>query len=570
MMLLDFGIETALNAGAPVAAPARDAAGALPAADGGRSGPAEGAAAEGSSSFHALLRAAVGKQNPGKTACGPERPAEDPADPSAAAQNPESADSEGRDLRVSETDAIGLWTRLMQALQALPADAPNRTALPGGSGDAADIPTAAGGISSGIFQFLDKLKKLQQAADGAAADSAASTGRLADLPEEFKALLENAFMRLPPEERDALRRGLHEHLRGLASDGGCDNQGQKAVGAAPTASELDGRYLPASDAHAGGAAGRAGGGSEIPPALRNLRAEIRTGAPAAGDGSAAVAAGDPSAAADGAAAVLKSRTPERDAAPAAALRHESAGGSVAPEAVRPADGVSDGRGKVSDGQPDPPADFGDFRHSTEDFQFLKASAARDAAPEDGTAASDDFALTPREARPSPGTEVGSGRPAEAAAFHRDKYVLAGTVRGGIFDQIIQRAAVQVGNGGGEINIDLKPEFLGRVRMQIMTENQLLSVRILTELPAVRDMIETGLQQLRSELQSHGLQVERLEVAMANDHRRQGWQQAKGAHVWKTDAPAEVAESDRMPAEGRWEPVYYRPRPVGTAAIDMFV
>jgi hypothetical protein len=49
----------------------------------------------------------------------------------------------------------------------------------------------------------------------------------------------------------------------------------------------------------------------------------------------------------------------------------------------------------------------------------------------------------------------------------------------------------------EIKIDLKPDFLAIMRMQIVSENQQVSVRILTELPAVRDMIETGLQQLRS-------------------------------------------------------------------------
>ena len=96
----------------------------------------------------------------------------------------------------------------------------------------------------------------------------------------------------------------------------------------------------------------------------------------------------------------------------------------------------------------------------------------------------------------------------------------------MFDQIVQRAAVHVKNDQGEMRIDLKPEFLGHVRLQIVTENQQVTVRILTELPMVRDMIESNIQQLKSDLQQQGLRVERVEVAVADDPRehpgRQAW------------------------------------------------
>jgi flagellar hook-length control protein FliK len=148
--------------------------------------------------------------------------------------------------------------------------------------------------------------------------------------------------------------------------------------------------------------------------------------------------------------------------------------------------------------------------------------------------------------------------------------MAGTGRAGIFDQIVQRAAVQLSSDQGEINIDLKPDFLGRVRMQILTENQQVTVRIVTELAAVRDMIETGLNQLKSELQSQGLQVERLEVAVADDHRQRGWQQANTAPAWKTAAAGADTAMERSDIEERSAALYYRPHPGGTASIDMFV
>ena len=91
-------------------------------------------------------------------------------------------------------------------------------------------------------------------------------------------------------------------------------------------------------------------------------------------------------------------------------------------------------------------------------------------------------------------------------------------RSQVFDPIVQRATLQVRGGREEIRIELKPEFLGPVRMQIATASQAVSVRILAEVPLVRDWIEAGLAQLKSELEQQGLRVERLEVAVAADGR----------------------------------------------------
>jgi hypothetical protein len=183
---------------------------------------------------------------------------------------------------------------------------------------------------------------------------------------------------------------------------------------------------------------------------------------------------------------------------------------------------------------------------------------------------DGFSILTREAHLSSGADGGLEKAAEVPAAVRDKETTTGTGRAAVFDQIVQRAAVQLKNDQGEINIDLKPDFLGRVRMQILTENQQVSVRIVTELSAVRDMIETGLNQLKSELQSQGLQVERLEVAVADDHRQRGWQQAHTAAAWKTAAAGGDPAMEPSGIEERSAAFYYRPRPGGTASIDMFV
>jgi flagellar hook-length control protein FliK len=147
---------------------------------------------------------------------------------------------------------------------------------------------------------------------------------------------------------------------------------------------------------------------------------------------------------------------------------------------------------------------------------------------------------------------------------------AGSLRSGVFDQIVQRAVVQVKSDSGEIRIDLKPDFLGHVRMQIVTENQQVTVRILTERPVVRDMIEANLHQLKSELQSQGLQVQRVEVAVADDPREHPYRQAKKGGSNKRVDVGGVAASDRPAPAIRSETPYDRSRVGRQAAVDMFV
>jgi flagellar hook-length control protein FliK len=53
-------------------------------------------------------------------------------------------------------------------------------------------------------------------------------------------------------------------------------------------------------------------------------------------------------------------------------------------------------------------------------------------------------------------------------------------------------------------------------MQIITESQQVTVRILTEYPMVKELIENNLQQLKSELQNHGLEIDELDVSVEDD------------------------------------------------------
>ncbi|MCK4620557.1 MAG: flagellar hook-length control protein FliK, partial [Desulfobacterales bacterium] len=86
----------------------------------------------------------------------------------------------------------------------------------------------------------------------------------------------------------------------------------------------------------------------------------------------------------------------------------------------------------------------------------------------------------------------------------------------VLTQIVKKASFNLKNGQTEVKIDLKPEFLGRIQLKISTENHQVMVRILTEIPLVKDMIENNINQLKADLQNHGLEIDKLDVFVAND------------------------------------------------------
>jgi len=86
---------------------------------------------------------------------------------------------------------------------------------------------------------------------------------------------------------------------------------------------------------------------------------------------------------------------------------------------------------------------------------------------------------------------------------------------------------------------------------------------------VRDMIESNIQQLKSDLQQQGLRVERVEVAVADDHRENPGRQAWSGAGRKGSADGDVAPAlDEISAELRPEAAY-RWGLGGQTTINMF-
>jgi len=87
----------------------------------------------------------------------------------------------------------------------------------------------------------------------------------------------------------------------------------------------------------------------------------------------------------------------------------------------------------------------------------------------------------------------------------------------VIRQIVQRMTLQTQGAQSTMTIRLKPDFLGQVQMQISTDQQQVIVRMATESLAVKEMVEQGLQHLKTELQQHGLEIDKFDVFVANDN-----------------------------------------------------
>ena len=89
------------------------------------------------------------------------------------------------------------------------------------------------------------------------------------------------------------------------------------------------------------------------------------------------------------------------------------------------------------------------------------------------------------------------------------------------NQIVKKSVLHLENGRSEFKIDLKPETLGHLKMQILTENHHVTIRILTENHAVKEMIENNLAQLKANFQNQGLEMEKFDVSVALNWDKNG-------------------------------------------------
>ena len=97
----------------------------------------------------------------------------------------------------------------------------------------------------------------------------------------------------------------------------------------------------------------------------------------------------------------------------------------------------------------------------------------------------------------------------------------------VIRQIVDNMTLKNAGRQNQMQIRLKPDFLGNVRLQVITENHHVTVRMTADSMAVKDMIEQNVHVLKNELQQHGLEIQKFDVFVGqqnDDNWRQRQQQ----------------------------------------------
>ncbi|OQY15723.1 MAG: hypothetical protein B6I32_05935 [Desulfobacterium sp. 4572_20] len=118
----------------------------------------------------------------------------------------------------------------------------------------------------------------------------------------------------------------------------------------------------------------------------------------------------------------------------------------------------------------------------------------------------------------------------------------------IIKQVVDRAAMNLNSGRTVIRINLKPESLGHLRLQITTENHHVMLKIMTEVPVVKEIIENNINQLKAALHVHGLQVDDFDVFVAHDSDQHGGRYEDAKFPSMGNGPIEEDMDDVLPEE----------------------
>ena len=123
------------------------------------------------------------------------------------------------------------------------------------------------------------------------------------------------------------------------------------------------------------------------------------------------------------------------------------------------------------------------------------------------------------------------------------------LREGVNEQIVKQAGIVVkGDGTGEIKLIMKPEQLGKVRIQLSLNDNHIAGRIIVENNIVREIFESNLENLYKAFGSEGFENGGLQVSVQGGNadgsgRRSQSGSGRRAVQAMEDAVPEVAEPD---------------------------
>jgi flagellar hook-length control protein FliK len=123
------------------------------------------------------------------------------------------------------------------------------------------------------------------------------------------------------------------------------------------------------------------------------------------------------------------------------------------------------------------------------------------------------------------------------------------LRENVFQQALG-AIQEAGQGTSQIRIQLRPESLGRLDVSLSVEGGKLVARLVASTSEVRDVFAANLPQFKGALESQGLSVSQLSVAVRAETNAQG----QGQRPWQDPLPTwnlPARESEAPQAVPSW-------------------
>lgn len=158
--------------------------------------------------------------------------------------------------------------------------------------------------------------------------------------------------------------------------------------------------------------------------------------------------------------------------------------------------------------------------SSTSAQSAVSGTNRTAGAVSGTNATASGSLTPSDSVLPPGPNP-SNRPDAAAGSKQGKGSGEAATSTDMLTRIklvqrVSRAFQHLGPEGGVVRLRLAPAELGTVRVEMQIQNKKVEARVVTETEAASQALREHLPELRTRLESYGLQVERLDVETESD------------------------------------------------------
>lgn len=105
---------------------------------------------------------------------------------------------------------------------------------------------------------------------------------------------------------------------------------------------------------------------------------------------------------------------------------------------------------------------------------------------------------------------------EAKATANSKGLPNGVTEKNVVEQVVQKFSIKGTDNQNEIKIKLDPPALGTVRMNINTSGDSVKTTIIAENQAVKQAIETNLNQLKDSFTNQGMKIESFEVMVGGE------------------------------------------------------